>query len=327
LLAEEEEHQRQMEKKRLEMGKQATKLSAGSSCDGSNLASPLNSGKRDLLATKLPKKCKNKNTYIENTPVFLSPQSQFGASSQAEVVPVGKSLAKIGSDAQGPMWQATEIGQNMPADSAQRGLGVQKQSTNSSRKSPTSQVFIYGAERCLREKVKTGPNCVMLETPKPGVAAETCGKADSRSMVPALTQKTTNSTAGTARQQSCPLISKDISNRKHQESAFETATDACFSANGEMVPKSPSGQQGSEINYTQKLTDLEHLIFEKHKQEKQDRLFALQLQKQLDKEEMRPNRQKGSPDEYQLRSTSSLPQSSTEQRKKAPDKLLKGKRT
>jgi hypothetical protein len=72
---------------------------------------------------------------------------------------------------------------------------------------------------------------------------------------------------------------------------------------------------------------LEHLIFEKHKQEKQDRLFALQLQKQLDKEEMRPNRQKGSPDEYQLRSTSSLPQSSTEQRKKAPDKLLKGKRT
>ncbi|NWZ37158.1 RN168 ligase, partial [Brachypodius atriceps] len=45
----------------------------------------------------------------------------------------------------------------------------------------------------------------------------------------------------------------------------------------------------------------EQEFYERRRQEEQDRLLALQLQKELDKEERIPNRQKGSPDEYLLR--------------------------
>ncbi|NXG73631.1 RN168 ligase, partial [Baryphthengus martii] len=45
----------------------------------------------------------------------------------------------------------------------------------------------------------------------------------------------------------------------------------------------------------------EQEFYERRKQEEQDRLLALQLQKQINKEEKTLNRQKGSPDEYLLR--------------------------
>uniref|UniRef100_G3U611 RING-type E3 ubiquitin transferase n=1 Tax=Loxodonta africana TaxID=9785 RepID=G3U611_LOXAF len=44
----------------------------------------------------------------------------------------------------------------------------------------------------------------------------------------------------------------------------------------------------------EKLMELEHLYSERHKQEQQDRLLAMKLQKKMDKE-MKPNRQKGTP--------------------------------
>ncbi|XP_053567416.1 E3 ubiquitin-protein ligase RNF168 [Bombina bombina] len=49
------------------------------------------------------------------------------------------------------------------------------------------------------------------------------------------------------------------------------------------------------------LMELEQNLFEKRKQEEEDRLFALQLQRELDKEFNQVIRQKGSPDEYELR--------------------------
>ena len=51
------------------------------------------------------------------------------------------------------------------------------------------------------------------------------------------------------------------------------------------------------------------------KQDEQDRLLALQLQKEVNQEQMRPTWLKGSPDEYQLWATSS-----------PPGKLLNGQR-
>ena len=49
---------------------------------------------------------------------------------------------------------------------------------------------------------------------------------------------------------------------------------------------------------------MERLFFERHKQE-QDRLLALQHQKEVNQEQVRPTWLKGSPDEYQLQATSS----------------------
>lgn len=60
---------------------------------------------------------------------------------------------------------------------------------------------------------------------------------------------------------------------------------------------------------------MERLFFERYKQEEQDTLLALQLQKEVNQEQMRPTWLKGSPDEYQLHATSS-----------PPGKLLNGQR-
>ncbi|NXA81535.1 RN168 ligase, partial [Thryothorus ludovicianus] len=60
------------------------------------------------------------------------------------------------------------------------------------------------------------------------------------------------------------------------------------------------GEQMKEFNLqTQRAFEQE--FYERRRQEEQDRLLALQLQKELDKEERTLNRQKGSPDEYLLR--------------------------
>ncbi|NXG97393.1 RN168 ligase, partial [Loxia leucoptera] len=60
------------------------------------------------------------------------------------------------------------------------------------------------------------------------------------------------------------------------------------------------GEQLNDFNLqTQRAFEQE--FYERRRQEEQDRLLALQLQKELDKEERTLNRQKGSPDEYLLR--------------------------
>ncbi|NXI19697.1 RN168 ligase, partial [Irena cyanogastra] len=61
--------------------------------------------------------------------------------------------------------------------------------------------------------------------------------------------------------------------------------------------------QGEQMNDFNLLTQraCEQEFYERRRQEEQDRLLALQLQKELDKEERTLNRQKGSPDEYLLR--------------------------
>ncbi|XP_053316413.1 E3 ubiquitin-protein ligase RNF168 [Spea bombifrons] len=57
---------------------------------------------------------------------------------------------------------------------------------------------------------------------------------------------------------------------------------------------------GPSLHATQ-LTDREDHLYDRRTQEEQDRLLALQLQKELDKEQSQVVRKKGSPDEYLLR--------------------------
>ncbi|XP_013807944.1 E3 ubiquitin-protein ligase RNF168 [Apteryx mantelli] len=64
-----------------------------------------------------------------------------------------------------------------------------------------------------------------------------------------------------------------------------------------------SEDQGERINdfNVQMQKAFEQELYERRVQEEQDRLLALQLQRQINKEERTLNRQKGSPDEYHLR--------------------------
>ncbi|XP_062953696.1 E3 ubiquitin-protein ligase RNF168 [Cynocephalus volans] len=342
LAEEEEEEKRQAEKRRKEMEEQvksdeelARKLSININDfhEGSFLASPLNSRKSDPVTTKSLKKSENKQRDTGGIQKYLSPKSQSGSSSQSEVVQnVRKdSISKEtdSSDVKSSLWQDTEIKEVMPALSPQICQEIQEQDTKSSVESPMPWLYTYGAEWCLEEKVKTRSNnhdkelCVINhEGPKirvpysREVAVKPCGKTESGCTISDMTQIIGKNTVETENEDSCLLISKDTSKRKNQESSFEAVRDPCFSAKKrKMFPKSSSDQEETEVNFTQRLMDMEHLLFERHKQEEEDRLLALQLQKEVDKEQMKLNWQKGSPHEYQLRATSS-----------PPDKLLNGQR-
>lgn len=324
LAEEEEEEKRQAEKRRSEMEEQLKndeKLARRLSIDINNfsegdiLASPLNSRKSDPVTTKSQKKNKNKQRSTGDIQKYLSPKSQLESASQSEVVKVRKSCiseATDSSDVKNPTWQDTDS-EDMPTLSPQIYLEIQEQGAKSSVESPMPWLCAYDTEGCLEREVRAEPNnhdkesrILSQEGPKPAAAdareaeVKPGGHVDNE-CTPSVVE-------------SCLLISEDVSRSKDQHSPLETASDPCLCAKRRKILPTPSTEQEeTEITFTQKLVDLERLLFERHKQEEQDRLLALELQKEVDREQMKPNRQKGSPGEYHLRATSS-----------PPDKLLNG---
>ncbi|XP_048170653.1 E3 ubiquitin-protein ligase RNF168 [Corvus hawaiiensis] len=100
-----------------------------------------------------------------------------------------------------------------------------------------------------------------------------------------------------------PQNSKEVPKRKLLEAPADVTIDLgildkrrrTFSESVE-----DQGEQMSDFNL-QTQRAFEQQFYERRRQEEQDRLLALQLQKELNKEERTLNRQKGSPDEYLLR--------------------------
>ncbi|XP_029422019.1 E3 ubiquitin-protein ligase RNF168 isoform X2 [Nannospalax galili] len=331
LAEEEEEEKRQAEKRRSEMEEQlrideelARKLSGSinNNYEREIMTSPLSSRKSDPVTNRSQKKKMSKQKNIGDIQKYLSPKSNLSAS-QSEVVleEDKKSFSKEidSSDMKSPMWQDSEIEKDMLALSSQMCLETREQGAES----PVLGLFAHNTKQCLEEKVRTRSNnpndlCVANhEGPRTEEAVvKPCGRTETtEDTVSGVTELTGDNIIPTENIRECQLlVNEDGFKRKNQESMFEVFTDPCFSSKRrKMFPKS-SDQEETEINFTQKLIDLEHLLFERHKQEEQDRLLALQLQKEVDKEQML-NRQKGSPDGYQLRATSS-----------PPDRLLNGQR-
>ncbi|XP_004675186.1 PREDICTED: E3 ubiquitin-protein ligase RNF168 [Condylura cristata] len=350
LAEEEEEEKRQAEQRRREMEEQlksdeelARKLSININnfCEGSVLASPLNSRKCDPITAKSQKKSKNKQTNTGDIQKYLSPKSQIGSASQPEIIQdVNKSSMSKETerrDVDSCTWQDTEIVEDMPTLSPQIGLEVQEEDAKSSVETSMPQLCA-SSTAWNHEEVKMTPNnhdkelCVINhEEPKTRVpyskeaVVKPCDKSESGCDMSDMEQTIENNTIDMENEESHLLISKDISKRKNQESSFEAVRDPSFSAKRRKIfPKVSSDQEETEISFTQKLIDLEHLLFERHKQEEQDRLLALQLQKEVDKDQIKPNRQKGSPDEYQLRASTSPPEKLLNgQMKNSKDRNLK----
>lgn len=84
---------------------------------------------------------------------------------------------------------------------------------------------------------------------------------------------------------------KHTSKRKHQEPDAAGEPDISH----EMAPEYSSDEEEPEVFITKRLIDLEKLYFEKHRQEEQDRLFALELQRAWDEEVRRELRRRVSP--------------------------------
>ncbi|NXJ49146.1 RN168 ligase, partial [Spizaetus tyrannus] len=96
---------------------------------------------------------------------------------------------------------------------------------------------------------------------------------------------------------------KETPKRKLLEPPAEAVLDLCVLDKRRRTFPESLEDQGEQINdfNLQIQKAFEQEFYERRMQEEQDRLLALQLQKQINKEERTLNRQKGSPDEYLLR--------------------------
>ncbi|NWS40086.1 RN168 ligase, partial [Probosciger aterrimus] len=96
---------------------------------------------------------------------------------------------------------------------------------------------------------------------------------------------------------------KETPKRKLMEPSAEEMVDFCVLDKRRRTFPESLEEQGEQINdfNLQMQKAFEQEIYERRMQEEQDRLLALQLQKQINKEERTLNRQKGSPDQYLLR--------------------------
>lgn len=338
---EEEEERRQAERRRSEMEEQlkndeelARKLSININNfhEESILASPSNSRKSDPVTTKLQAKNKNKQRNTGDIQRYLSPKSQCGSASQSEAGQevrrnsVSKEVG--GSGVKSPVQRDVEA-EEMPTLSPQMCLQVQEPSARSLADSVMPWLCAYDADQCLEGKVKTrsdSHDAEMCVTNHAGPEAKAPSvkhgdKAGNGGTLSGGTQGITDCTIETKNEEPDSLLSSDVSRRKHQEPASEAARDPCCSVKRrKMSPKSSPDQEETERNFTQKLIDLEHLLFERHKQEEQDRLLALQLQEEEEKEQRKPSRE-----EYELRAAASTPPSKplTAQREASGDHSLK----
>ncbi|NXB55688.1 RN168 ligase, partial [Struthidea cinerea] len=100
-----------------------------------------------------------------------------------------------------------------------------------------------------------------------------------------------------------PQNSKETPKRKLLEAAADAMIDLGMLDKRRRTFSESVEDQGEQMNDFNLQTQraFEQQFYERRRQEEQDRLLALQLQKELNKEERTLNRQKGSPDEYLLR--------------------------
>lgn len=96
---------------------------------------------------------------------------------------------------------------------------------------------------------------------------------------------------------------EEIPKGKSQESQFDAAVEVYVNVKKRTFSQSEDDDM-SDISVQQQIL-LEQQLYERYKQEEEDRHLALKLQRELDKEQKTPDRKKGSPDEYSLRPTTS----------------------
>ncbi|NXN31887.1 RN168 ligase, partial [Nycticryphes semicollaris] len=96
---------------------------------------------------------------------------------------------------------------------------------------------------------------------------------------------------------------KETPKRKLLEPPAEAVLDLCLLDKKRRTFLESFEDQGEQVNdfSLQMQKAFEQELYERRMQEEQDRLLALQLQKEINKEERTLNRKKGSPDEYLLR--------------------------
>ncbi|XP_036353815.2 E3 ubiquitin-protein ligase RNF168-like [Ochotona princeps] len=312
LSAEEEQRQagkHQCElKKRLKIQALGRKLSVNVKdvCGRDSVPLPSQSTKPEPMATESPRKNKAKKRNISKIHTCLSSTSQFGSTSQAVSVQKVRRKSKVKKTAQtnknAPLWQGTDTKEDKPILPAPVTPEIPEQAATSSTDPSMLSYHPHNTESGFEGRMKTrsqNPDRDQLQAKVPSFREQVASVSD-------LSQTTGNNTVETEKTEPARTARKAVAKRKNQESSFRDVNDPCFSSKRrELSPSSSSDTEGAENHLINKLSNLQNLLTKSHQQER-DWLFALKLQEEEDRKGMKPNRQKGSSDEYQLRTASAL---------------------
>ncbi|XP_028729107.1 E3 ubiquitin-protein ligase RNF168-like [Peromyscus leucopus] len=226
-----------------------------------------------------PRKRKRKQKHCDNVSKFSVPCSQLESASQHDAVQDSKKTS-VKTDSDGK----STGGQGKKTKTGTRGPEIPNPGAISSR-----YALCYGCD------VKVGtsgneaaePSCSNhnLYVPPKNIKAEATAhspaETESGSSVSAMTVEIGNGTTEAKAKMSHSSSGKHTSKRKHEKSSSEAASEL---GTYDLPSKSSSDEDEMQVLITKKLIDLENLYFEKHQQEEQDRLFALELQKAFDEE-------------------------------------------
>ncbi|XP_050996943.1 E3 ubiquitin-protein ligase RNF168-like [Acomys russatus] len=232
-----------------------------------------------------PRKKKSKQKHCDNVPKISPLWSQFESVPQYKGVQDGKKISeKTDSDGKSPMAQGNKTKGNLPAATLSRSSVIPKQGTLSPH---YTYSYNYDVKVDSSEDDAPKPSCSKQNVYVPikkikseATAAQSFAQTGSGSTGSGMRKEIGNK-AIEAKDKMCPPLGrKHTSKRKHQESD-EASESGTFH---EMPLTYFSDEEETQFFITQKMIDLENMYFEKHQQEEQDRLFALELQRALDEE-------------------------------------------
>ncbi|NXE00622.1 RN168 ligase, partial [Chaetorhynchus papuensis] len=328
LLAEEEEEHRLAEERRKEMEKQlkqdeelAWQLSnsLNEDSEGHVLGSPSPARGLSLQTSPLNSgKAKNKPSNSGDIHKYLSPKNYgtLGSASFSSTTGGGRSNSVPATNSnEGSSSALQDDQEEMPTLSPQL-TSVNKDSGAKDSFLESCMNYFSASASCETATVKQektpGPNC--LEDGVPDALHGTTEGEGSKTVLSRskgeddgiesdsgnLTHEAGHSDVETPER---PQNSKEIPKRKLLEAPADTMIDLGVLDKRRRTFSESAEDQGEQMNDFNLQTQraFEQQFYERRRQEEQDRLLALQLQKELNKEERTLNRQKGSPDEYLLR--------------------------
>ncbi|NWV45530.1 RN168 ligase, partial [Daphoenositta chrysoptera] len=329
LLAEEEEEHRLAEERRKEMEKQlkqdeelAWQLSnsLNEDSEGHVLGSPSPAHGLSLQTSSLNSgKAKNRPSNSGDIQKYLSPKN-YGMLGSA---PFSNTTGEGRSNSVSAETNCNEGSSSALQDEQEEMPTLSPQLTSVNKDSGPKDSFLEscmnyfsssasGETATVKQEKTPGPNC--LEDGVPDALHGTTEEEGSRTVTfrsegeddgiesdsGNLTHEAGHSDVETPER---PQNSKETPKRKLLEAPADAMMDLCMLDKRRRIFPESVEDQGEQMNDFNLQTQraFEQQFYERRRQEEQDRLLALQLQKELNKEERTLNRQKGSPDEYLLR--------------------------
>ncbi|KFV76953.1 E3 ubiquitin-protein ligase RNF168, partial [Struthio camelus australis] len=332
LLAEEEEEHRLADERRKEMEKQLKQdeelawqlsnsllflLLKNEDARGNRLNSPSPAGTLSSETSPVNLcKMKNRSSSSGDIQKYLSSKSHpmLGSTSLSRTTERGRtdscSVESNSNESSNSVWQDEQ--EEMPTLSPQLTSVIKDCSANDSFLESCMNYLSASASvefTTVKQEKIPGPNCAGDEVPY-----AICGIAKgegSRTVLPRLKGEadgieldsgSLTHAAGKPDEEKLENP-KETPKRKLGEPLAEAVVDLGLLDKRRRTFPETSEDQGEQINdfNVQMQKAFEQEFYERRMQEEQDRLLALQLQRQINKEERTLNRRKGSPDEYHLR--------------------------